>query len=433
MTRQKVRYAVGNKYRKVPYKLAQTTKTGNKKKVHDWRLYVEVFGANKRKVKNVSFYFGGFLYPSSTDCCLPVPIRKPNGGLSWSFSSQRKSYAPVNADVCILFADGSKITIPHRVACRPGGSRSAVQTFTPFVEIPSEQCYGIELELTTMTDTVRLWELVHGNDADEIFRGWKIKPDNSIACSISQPDCNTFELVSPKLSGENGLCQIRSVLNALRQNNIDIKVNKSMGFHVHVEVAKLTQNQLNKICQNFVKYEDVFDSFLPSSRRSGSKESDRYFKSNRDHIGYLSNRERLQALEQCHDILSLASLMNPGRDRYFKLNLQNLVTKRQPTLEFRQHSATANFSKVAHWIRLCVLLVRSSANSPPPKPFSMDRSLEFQTYCLFKDVVKDLALKDYYLQRQQEIHKESCCSCDGCHDGDYCNQTVPKNMRRNKS
>lgn len=275
-----------------------------------------------------------------------------------------------------------------------------------------------------MTDSDKLWDLVH-NGADDALRTWKLHDDSSIACSRSQPGCNKFELVSPILVGEAGLAQILKVLKALRRREVDIKVNKSMGFHVHVEVKGMRQGQLNKICQNFVKYEAVFDSLVPPSRRNGSPESDRYFRSNRDALGCSSNQERHHAVAICRDIQSLADKMNPA-DRYYKLNLRNLVSARRPTLEFRQHSATADFSKISNWIRLCIGLVRNSASLPPPACFGGHETLQYETEHLFLHVIKDPALREYFLVRQQEVrHLAEDRCCDACGDGGQCTKLAP--------
>jgi hypothetical protein len=206
-----------------------------------------------------------------------------------------------------------------------------------------------------------------------------------------------------------------------------------MGFHVHVDVSTLQNSQLVKLCQNFIKYEEVVDSLLPPSRRTGSEESNRFFRSNRESVPGSDNRERILALSRCEDVNSLAALMNGNNTdvspRYYKLNLQNLVTGRQPTVEFRQHSATVKYPKVNAWIRLCMALVENSAKLAPPRSFQEDRSLSFQWDALFQYVIKDRALRDYYKQRALEVVGAGAgaalvvpCACHGhglqhqCHE-----------------
>lgn len=161
------------------------------------------------------------------------------------------------------------------------------------------------------------------------------------------------------------------------------------------------------------------DSFLPPSRRTGSVQSNIYFKSNRAAIPFSTDVARHKALEGCSTLADLARCMNHPNGRYYKLNLQNLVTERQPTLEFRQHSATANFDKVSSWVRFCVAMVRNSARLSPPTPFASNRSLGFQTDTLFFHCIKDRALGDHYRKRQLEFDSDCCSGCanaEPCHD-----------------
>jgi hypothetical protein len=300
------------------------------------------------------------------------------------------------------------------------------------------QRFGVELELTSPehVDTALVGEMLNDKLRNtttvtvvEQYRqglvtinGWKLVPDSSIICSRSNPNCNTFELVSPVLEGGNGLAQVNKVLQALGQIT-GLKVNKSMGFHVHLDVSALTHNQLIKICQNFIKYEHVVDALLPPSRRTGSPECDRFFKSNRDAMGMRRNNQRHLALESCQDVHDLSSLINPD-GRYYKLNLQNLVTGRQPTLEFRQHSATINYQKVAAWVRLCTLFVQNSASLKAPKPFKDGRTVDFGMDALFQFVIKDRALRDFYKGRLEELaHEEDDACCSGCAHGSACGKT----------
>lgn len=414
ITRSRVSYVVGNEYRE---------------KGQKWNLYADVYIGNPRVVDRVEFEFPGSWSPGKIVCDSPKPIKHDDGSLCWRFATNQKSKQPVNSLIQIFFADGNTTTAKHKIVREVGGSRSKFQRFRPYVPIPEDQRYGIELELTTLLDISRLREIVRAETSIFDEGEWRLHHDGSIVCNRSQPDCNTFELVSPILNGQSGLDRIRKMLDHLRQNNVDITVNKSMGFHIHVEVEGLNQEQRKRVCQNFVAFEDVFDSFVPKSRRSGSTESDQFFKSNRDALECSSNQERHSVLAKCRDFSSLAHRMNPGpahRARYYKLNLQNLLTGKQPTMEFRQHSATIDFTKISNWVRLCVHLVRNSAYSEP-KWFRDNRSLDFLTERLFQFVIKDRALKDYYLNRQNEINHLAEHCCDGCRDGQMCTQIVPRN------
>ena len=160
---------------------------------------------------------------------------------------------------------------------------------------------------------------------------------------------------------------------------------------------------------------------MPPSRRSGSPECKKYFQSNRKQVGaglYNPTNKMLHAqLASCTDLSSLAHVMNGGTDRqhrYSKLNLQNLVSGRQPTLEFRQHSATKDYAKIAAWVRFCIALVRNSAKLAAPSPLKPSRTTEEAFTALFCYVIKDRALRDCYHKRRAELRRsnsnEYCCS-----------------------
>ena len=170
--------------------------------------------------------------------------------------------------------------------------------------------------------------------------------------------------------------------------------------------------------------QDVIDALVPPSRRTGSPECDRFFQSNRQAMheeGFTTNKARNDALASCTSIEEPADLMNP-KGRYHKVNLQNLVTGRQPTIEFRQHSATANSRKVNSWVRFCITLVNNSARLAAPSAFREDRDLDFQFDALFQFVVKDRALREYYRGRREDLlgDQESDC-CQSCAGGGRCN------------
>jgi hypothetical protein len=260
---------------------------------------------------------------------------------------------------------------------------------------------------------------------------WKLMSDSSIACHINRPDCHAFELVSPILRGPSGLEECRTVLAGIARVG-SIKVNKSMGFHVHVDVASVSRKGLICICQNFLKYEQVMDAFMPPSRRSNN-----YCKSNKNAVRGATNKQRHEALAQCRTIKELCDIMNPGPgERYYKLNLQNLKTGRQNTIEFRQHSSSVSPEKVLNWIRFCVSFVTNSIRCQSPSAMGKNCVLSEQLDLLNQYVIKDRYLGTFYTNRVKELRTrdreeeedEACCS--GCSSGGSCATAKVRNIRR---
>lgn len=463
---------VGNTYTRIPRSEARQSRSGLKK-VHDVTIFVDIITDDPDTVERVFFDLGGSFQPQTFICTTPIAISDPrynNNSRSsssrsskvWRFKTRQQVYGPFNADIKIRGAGGSSLQASHSVSLDGSAERDAyrrgalvlneIRNARPFtmLKVPSTAQFGIELELTssyhllpqTVADHVQTNNPRIGVDViDSYSQGrithdsWKIVPDGSIVCNRSNPDCNTFELVSPVLQAGKGLSQVSNVLRALTtiDNGYSIKVNKSMGFHVHVNVEGYSLPQIIKICQNFVKYEEVIDTFMPPSRRTGSKESNSFFQSNRESVrqtiinsygrahSSIGNRRIHDALAVAPSIESLASFMNRN-GRYHKLNLQNLVTGRQPTIEFRQHSATFSYEKVSAWVRFCIAFCRNSAKLKEPTPFKNDRRLDFKFDGLFQYVVKDRALRDFYKRRQDDlvdalIHGDSSDCCVQCGSG----------------
>ncbi|KAL7550788.1 LOW QUALITY PROTEIN: hypothetical protein ACHAWF_013999 [Thalassiosira exigua] len=306
------------------------------------------------------------------------------------------------------------------------------------MEIREGNNIGIELEMSTSGFWTRdfiasellnkgiLVDNVTGNyaEAKRTSALWKLVGDGSIACPRNEPDCNKFELVSPVLQSEKGL---RSAENILREmSNLNVTVNRSMGFHVHFDVGRYSINDLTKICQQFLKYEDVIDSMLPLSRRTGSRESDQFFRSNIESAKAILGKDEagvMTSLGLCKSYRELADIMNPSSSRYYKLNMQNLVVGRQTTIEFRQHSSTANYEKVDAWVRFCVRFCENSVGLERPTYVGNGtHNVDKQFDDMFKNIVRDSMLYSYYRGRRHllSVDQEGEACCDGCATGQEC-------------
>lgn len=452
--------AVGNTYRRLSDDDAPFDRSGTIRKVHDVTMYVDVSEDESDLIEKVIFDLGPTFQPREFTCHSPVPV---GGMTAMRFSTRQKMYGAPAVTVKVRCRGGTTLRYEHRPVLSGGGSAEpAIYNFGEsrplrplrMVKMPDDSRFGIELELTSAIDLspqiiasqisrgvgdVRI--ITSYGEGREQTNGWKLVPDSSISCNISQPNCNTFELVSPVLQGGDGLGQVAEVTKELDVFRGKVRVNKSMGCHVHIDVSDLNVPRLIKVCQNFIKYEDVIDRFFPLSRRTGSDESNRYFQSNRASVSAsgggaqygsrtLSYRQLHQILSRCQTIEEIAGVMNRNGSRYYKLNLQNLVTGRQPTLEFRQHSATASYDKISSWIRFCARFVANSVKLASPSPFSSTTTIEKQTDALFYYVIKDRALRDFYLARIDELGAQvagvegggSAC-CTGCARGGACSRS----------
>lgn len=166
---------------------------------------------------------------------------------------------------------------------------------------------------------------------------WKIVPD----ATISQG----FELVSPPLSGGEGLAEVILAARVLVQ--IGCYVDTSCGLHVHVNANDLSGASVVNAVRRMVRYESEIDTMVPAHRRSNSFA--------------LSNRQQLGVMEQCLSSdpdASARTICGVVSGRYRKLNTAAYI--RHGTLEFRQHSGSIDGTKIANWIMFCVQFVQDS-------------------------------------------------------------------------
>lgn len=175
---------------------------------------------------------------------------------------------------------------------------------------------------------------------------WKVVSDSSLT------GVNTFELVSPPLSGDDGFAQIEKVCQVL--NDLGAKVNKSCGLHVHIDARNLALNTIKNICKIYYSEEAGIDAWMAPSRRDS-----RWCQTLRNIRGGFA--EFYQTLDR--DIDTLRSLQSLFNTRYRKVNLE--AFNRHGTVEFRQHQGTTDSGKIINWVRFLHLLVEKAITARP--------------------------------------------------------------------
>lgn len=170
---------------------------------------------------------------------------------------------------------------------------------------------------------------------------WKVVPDGSVDYG--------FEVVSPVLSGEDGIAQVKAIAAALVAAGAS--VDKQCGLHVHVGANDLTASDIMNCMKRYAAHETAIDAFMPFSRRETNS---MYCQPVRSALGYIQSRMSTGTLEG----VSARALCELHNERYYKLNVSAFL--RHGTLEFRQHSGTVSGMKMENWIRFCVNFVEAS-------------------------------------------------------------------------
>lgn len=194
--------------------------------------------------------------------------------------------------------------------------------------------FGIELEFADLsTDAVmrvlsdagiRIVDrgYTHADYSDGV---WKVVPDASVRDGL--------EVVSPVLFGKEGLAECVKVAHALEA--AEASINRTCGFHVHIDASSFSAIELYRIYDRYKKFESEIDSFMPRSRRGNSNQYCRSLAS-----GSIPDPTRGMTKE---------SLAGAQMSRYYKVNLKSYL--RHHTVEFRQHSGTVDAAKISNWIR----------------------------------------------------------------------------------
>lgn len=205
---------------------------------------------------------------------------------------------------------------------------------------------------------------------------WKITPDASIEGFLFG---TKGELVSPPLSGRDGLAQVRLALDVLQR--LGCRVNKSCGFHVHWDCSDFTGDKVRNLLALYAKFELIVDGLVAPSRRGNdayfcrSLRQETWIEGEGDMWKWIKRSKaggtRLAVGELANVQGNLLRRSNNGCARYMKVNVTAYLT--HGTVEFRQHQGTVNADKAINWIVLTQMFVERAvrgkvSHEPTAKP-----------------------------------------------------------------
>lgn len=216
--------------------------------------------------------------------------------------------------------------------------------------------FGIEIEC--FIPSVKIAELniriggYHaGVQVAQLPAGWNAQRDGSL--STSTVGMTGVEIVSPVLSGIDGINQVRTVVAWLQ--SIGAQVNPTCGFHVHVGGRHLDGKGVAKLVCLVAQFEEG----LYASTGTKSRRHNHYCQPVKNNAAYRSFVD--------------ADGRNVNRfngSRYHVLNLSNLAAGK-PTVEFRVFQGSLNVDKIEGYVYLCLGLVERAENHSTSKDFNL--------------------------------------------------------------
>lgn len=168
---------------------------------------------------------------------------------------------------------------------------------------------------------------------------WKLTTDGTIGYD------NT-EIVSPILSGADGLEKVRQLCRAI--NEFGCGVNRACGFHVHIGVRDRFSQRVGmfkELQRTYHRFERVIDQLIAPSRRGNVNQ-------------WCQQPVWNEQVERARNLEDLRRLLG---GKYRKIGIDSYW--RHGTLEFRHHQGTINGEKVTNWVMFCLRMIAHAAKN----------------------------------------------------------------------
>lgn len=239
--------------------------------------------------------------------------------------------------------------------------------------------FGVEIECVGLTtwQAAQVLEPVIGympNTAgyhgDMDTTRWRCEQDGS----LSSRRGGTCEVISPILTGRDGLDEVKRVMAALRAAGA--RVNRSCGMHVHIDARDLTLGEVADVTTVYADNQRIIDRFVQADRRSqayhrycgdanGAKsqveQANLKGDATKDWKGDFTTTRNSDRVRQFMAVR--------GWHRYSNVNLCSYAS--YGSIEFRQHGGSLNGTKAMAWVEMLLALVNlaldgGAAETPAP-------------------------------------------------------------------
>jgi len=177
--------------------------------------------------------------------------------------------------------------------------------------------------------------------------GWKAESDSSL--KTDKRGMRAIEIVSPVLSGRNGLEQVLAVTRKLVE--MGAGVNRTCGFHVHVGAKSVAGELADNVAawvSNLIALMGQHEIALYAS--TGSRYRATVCQYTKSIKAPFNERKRDEIKKKKWDVLTREIT---GIDRYRTLNVQNLLNHRM-TVEFRVFAGTLSAEKILGHIQMAL-------------------------------------------------------------------------------
>ena len=230
------------------------------------------------------------------------------------------------------------------------------------------------------------------------------------------PENDVLLLSTPNLpnnlsweQGEEGIQNIRQSLVASTDQIANKSISNAVNTIISVQLFGDTPNKKNvdnllKMTQQFIKYEDAMDKIIQINRQSRIlgfnmlQNEGPSGKSNKCDVEGDTNRARHDTLASCSsNVRDLVKAMNPIKDQRYKLMFAREEKTETVTAQFFFHMVPNDINFTIALLRFCTLFVHNSFRFQKPSPLKSSRSIEHEMDFLFSMVVRDRFVEEMLL------------------------------------